>query len=526
VEQHSKTANLSRSPAATASEARTAALEARNDSQRDDTVAVIDIGSNSIRLVAYEALSRSPASIFNEKVLAGLGRNVASTGFLPEDGVKDALHALRRFRGLVRVMRIGKVYVLATAASRDAKNGAEFLAEAQEILGVPIDLISGPREAKLSALGVISGIHNPDGLVGDLGGGSLELVSVHGSRVGAAVSLRLGGLALLDSSGGSLKKADKLVKEAFKPIRQFEAAEGRDFYAVGGTWRALARLHMLNSGYQLNVMHGYAVAAREMSEFCKMVLRVDSSALSHVDSVSSARRPLLAYGALLLEEIIKQAKPRRIVFSATGVREGLLYDLLDPAERQQDALIEGARVLNSVRSRSPRHGEELCVWTDALMEAAEIDETAEEQRLRHAACLVSDVGWRAHPDYRGELAYNMIAHAALTGVDHPGRVYMALAVFFRHVGLSDADIPGHARAIVSSRLLERAKILGASMRVAYILSAAMAGILPSTHFRTKGSKIMLSIPETLDDLSGDRLNGRLKHLNRILGRDTEIVIDD
>jgi exopolyphosphatase / guanosine-5'-triphosphate,3'-diphosphate pyrophosphatase len=524
VENRSKNQGLSRSPAARASEASVAALEARPDEQRAGTVAVIDIGSNSVRLVAYEGLTRSPAPIFNEKVLAGLGRGVASTGKLPEDGVKDALQALTRFRGLSEVMQIDHVFVLATAASRDASNGAAFLAKAEEILGTKIDLISGPREAKLSAMGIISGISNPDGLVGDLGGGSLELVSVHGPRIGSAVSLRLGGLALLDNSGGSLKKADKLVKEAFKPVRQFEAARDREFYAVGGTWRALAKLHMLNTGYPLNVMHGYSVAAREMSEFCKMVLRVDASALSHVDSVSSARRPLLAYGALLLDEIIKASSPKRIVFSATGVREGLLYDLLPEEEKQQDALLEGARVLNSVRSRSPRHGEDLCQWTDALIKAAEIDETGEEERLRHAACLVSDVGWRAHPDYRGELAYNMIAHAAVTGVDHPGRIYIALAVFFRHVGLSDNDMPGHARALASSRLIERAKILGAAMRVAYILSAAMAGILPLTAFSEENGKLSLRIPASLGALSGDRLNSRLRQLGRILGRDIEAKI--
>ncbi len=421
-------------------------------------------------------------------------------------------------------MRIGKLHVLATAASRDAKNGAEFLAQAESILGTHIDLISGPREAKLSALGVISGLKDPDGLVGDLGGGSLELVSVHGARIGSAVSLRLGGLALQDSSGGSLKKADKLVKEAFKPVRQFEAAAGRDFYAVGGTWRALAKLHMLNTGYPLNVMHGYSVAAREMSEFCKMVQRVDASAISNVDTVSSARRPLLAYGALLLDEIIKAAQPRRIVFSASGVREGLLYELLDEKTRKEDALIAGAQVLNSVRSRSPRHGAELCAWTDALMRAAEVDETPEEERLRHAACLLSDVGWRAHPDYRGELSYNMIAHAALSGVDHAGRIYMALAVYFRHAGLTDADLPGHARALAPSRLVERAKILGAAMRVGYILSAAMSGILPLTGFRNRDGKLSLSIPASLEALAGDRMNNRLKGLSRIIGREAEIIV--
>jgi exopolyphosphatase / guanosine-5'-triphosphate,3'-diphosphate pyrophosphatase len=489
-----------------------------------DTVAVIDIGSNSVRLVAYEGLTRSPAPVFNEKVLAGLGRGVNSTGLLPEDGVKAALGALRRFRGLADVLKVKQLFVLATAAARDARNGPDFLAEAEAIIGSKIDLISGPREAKLSALGVIAGVQQPDGLVGDLGGGSLELISVHGARIGSGVSLKLGGLTLQDASEGSLKKAEKLIKEAFKPVRQFEAAEGRDFYAVGGTWRALAGLHMIQSGYPLHVMHHYAVPAREVSEFCRMVERVDASALSHVDTVSSARRPLLAYGALLLDEIIRLAKPRRIVFSAFGVREGLLYERLAEEEQTKDGLLEGARTLNVVRSRSPRHGEQLCGWTDGLFAAAEIDETPDETRLRHAACLVSDVGWRAHPDYRGELSYNMIAHAALPAVDHPGRIYMALAVYFRHAGISDSEIPATARSLASSRLTERARILAAAMRVGYILSAAMEGVLPDTSFARDGDKLTLRVPAQWEQLTGDRLAGRFKQLGRLIGRETAIRV--
>jgi exopolyphosphatase / guanosine-5'-triphosphate,3'-diphosphate pyrophosphatase len=488
--------------------------------------AVVDIGSNSVRLVAYEGLTRAPTPIFNEKVLAGLARNVATTGLLPTDGVKDALAALRRFRGLADVLKVQNLYALATAAARDAKNGPEFLEEARRILGCDIDLISGPREAHLSAHGVISGIHEPDGLAGDLGGGSLELVSIHGKRVGSGASLKLGGIALQDASGGSIKKAEKIVKEAFKPIRQFDAGQGRDFYAVGGTWRALAKLHMQSSGYPLQVMHGYAVLAAEMLEFSRMAQRVAATALPHIDQISSARRPLIAFGALLMEEIIRTAKPGRIVFSAFGVREGLLYELLSANEQQEDALLAGARELNLVRSRSPQHGEELCGWTDRLMRVLEVDETEDEIRLRHAACLLSDVGWRAHPDYRAELSYNMIAHAALAGVDHPGRVYMALSVYFRHMGLSDMELPVQARSIAPSRLLERAKILGAAMRIAYIMTAAMAGVLPAVVVERRGGKVFFGMPRQFENLVGDRIASRARTLSRLTGEDIVCKVID
>ncbi|HYW64043.1 MAG TPA: exopolyphosphatase, partial [Bradyrhizobium sp.] len=205
------------------------------------SVAVIDIGSNSVRLVVYEAMERSLVSIFNEKTLCGLGREVQSTGLLAPDAVSKALTSLRRFRALCRVMKVGRVHAIATAACRDASNGPEFITRAERICGVPIEILSGPREAKLSALGVVSGVYKPDGIVGDRGGGSLELIDVRGNRVRRGVTLPLGSLALQDTSHKSLKRAERIVKNDLAEIAQLKAGRRRTFYAVGGTWRALAR---------------------------------------------------------------------------------------------------------------------------------------------------------------------------------------------------------------------------------------------------------------------------------------------
>src|ERR1700759_525616 len=217
--------------------------------KRATSVAVIDIGSNSVRLVVYESLARSLVSIFNEKTLCGLGREVQSTGLLAPDAVAKALTSLRRFRALCKVQQVGKVYAIATAACRDASNGPDFIAQAERICGVPIEILSGPREARLSALGVISGVHNPDGIVGDLGGGSLELIDVHGNRLRSGVTLPLGSLALQDASEKSIKRAERIVKTELAGVSQLTTGRNRTFYAVGGTWRALARISIGPSGY-------------------------------------------------------------------------------------------------------------------------------------------------------------------------------------------------------------------------------------------------------------------------------------
>ena len=482
-------------------------------------IAVIDIGSNSVRLVVYEGLTRSPTPIFNEKVLCGLGREVQTTGLLAADAVDKALSALRRFRALCDRMEVAQLWSIATAAARDATNGKSFVTEAERICGCKIDVLSGKREAELSALGVVSGFHRPDGIVGDLGGGSLELTEVHGHRIKGGVTLPLGGLALQDVSAKSIKKAERIVKKTLDDARLLEGGAGRTFYAIGGTWRALARLHMWQTGYPLHVMHGYRLPAKEASDFSSLVHRVDPEMLSQIEVVTDARRPLLAYAALVLEHLVRTARPKDVVISALGVREGLLYSMLDPKEREKDPLIAAACELNLLRSRSPAHGEELTAWTDRFMASSGIEETADERRLRHAACLLADIGWRAHPDYRGEQSLNIIANAAFVAIDHPGRAYIALAVFFRHVGLVDEELSPRLRELASTRVLDRARVLGAALRVAYLVSASMPGVLPKTPMLVERGRLVLRFDNGLKALAGERVFIRLRQLARLVGRE-------
>ena len=386
-------------------------------------------------------------------------------------------------------------------------------------------MLSGGQEAELTALGVISGVHRADGVVGDLGGGSLELVDVRGTRARHGVTRPLGGLALADISGKSVKKAEKFVKKSLSGLPVLKACEDRNFYAVGGTWRSVARLHMWQTGYPLHVMHGYAIPADEALEFAKLVHRVDVDTLSNIEVVNNARRPLLPYAALVLEYILRIGKPRQVVFSALGVREGLLYSLLNKKDKEKDALIEAARHLNQLRSRSPQHGEELIGWTDRFFATSGLEETAEERRLRHAACLLADIGWRAHPDYRGEQSLNIIAHGGFSGIDHQGRAYLALSVFFRHVGLvMDDELSPRLRELVSTRLLDRARVLGAALRLAYVVSAAMPGVLPKTPLAIERHRLALRLPGDYAALAGERVMNRLRSLARLIGREPVLLM--
>ena len=493
--------------------------------KRADSVAVIDIGSNSVRLVVYQAMARSLISVFNEKTLCGLGREVQSTGLLAPDAVDKALTSLRRFHALCRIQQVGRVHAIATAACRDASNGPDFIARAERICGTKIEILSGTREARLSALGVISGIHRPDGIVGDLGGGSLELVDVRGHQVRGGVTLPLGSLALQDLAHKSLKRAERIVKSELSEVPRLKAGRGRTFYAVGGTWRALARIHIIQSGYPLKVMHGYSISAAEALDFVQRLRRLAARhMLANIEAVADARRPLLTYAALVLEYIIRTAHPKTITFSTFGVREGLLFSMLPEAERNKDGLICAAQDLNELLSRSARHAQELIGWTDRLVRVVHLRETEEDRRLRHAACLLSDIAWRVHPDHRGEQTIELITNGNFGSVSHQGRAFIALSVFFRYAGLSEENQPSTIiQQQVTAAMLERARVLGAAFRVAHLISAARPGVLPATHFRSQGRKLMLVFEHRMVDLVADRVGSRFKQLARLLGRSGSIV---
>ncbi len=490
----------------------------------DKPVAIIDIGSNSVRLVAYDNLDRSPIPAFNEKSLCALGNGVVSTGKLSKGGIDKALTALRRFRVLTDLMGITDVHVIATAAARDASNGADFLLAAREALGgAEVKLLSGQREARLSALGVQSGIHDPDGVVGDLGGGSLELIDVKGGSIGEGVSLPLGGLALMDASQRSPKAAARIVRDALARCANLDALQGRTFYAVGGTWRSLAKLHMGQRDYPLLVMHGYAMPAGEAADLAALVERADSSAFLAIESVNAARRPLLAYGAVVLNELISRAKPREVVISTYGVREGLLYECLDERRRGEDPLLVAVGKLNNLLARSPGYAAELTAWMTAFLASAGIVETPRERRLREAACVLSEVNWRAHPDYRGVQSFNLVSSAILPGIDHSERSYLSLVATLRHAGL-DEEAALRTRSLMPTRMVERASLVGAAIRVAAVLSAGMPDVLPVAPLTAAKGKLVLTLPTRFADLANERLQGRIKGLAKLMRREVSIAV--
>ncbi len=483
-------------------------------------VAILDIGSNSVRLVVYENQSRAPATVHNEKAICSIGRDMVTTGRLNTEGMKMALEVLARFKLLADGLGVSVREAGATAAARDAENGQDFIRKAEAAWGAPIRVLSGEEEARLAAEGVLAGIPDADGLVADLGGGSLDMVTVKGGKMTDAVTQPFGPLRLMDLAKGNANKARDLVDEGLAKIPHLKSLEKRSLYAVGGIWRSVARVDMEVCEYPLHVLQHYKIPRARALRLCDVLSVQSRKSLDMMKSVSKRRAELLPYGAIVLERLLLATKVDRIVVSAYGLREGILHAQLGPEERDKDPLIEFAASANDRMSRSPAHAQEMFQWASPLFP----DENAELRRVRQAAFLFSDIGWRLHPDDRSVGAYNQVIHAPFAGADHRSRALIATAVFHRYSG--DEEVP---KALVIEDLLDKddealALRIGLAARLAFAMSASAVGELSHTKLRLTPGKVLLDVPRRREALAGEPVLKRLGALAAALDRKGEILI--
>jgi exopolyphosphatase/guanosine-5'-triphosphate,3'-diphosphate pyrophosphatase len=489
-------------------------------------VAVLDIGSNSVRLVVYERHARALTPLYNEKSACALGRGAGQTGRLADANVAQAVNAIKRFALVARMMRVGKVYVLATSAVRDAANRDEFVSAVEALMESPVQVLSGEEEAHYAALGAVAGIPDFVGTVGDLGGGSLELSTILNGADTDGQSYQLGVIRLQDDSNASPSKAAAIVRDKLEKSSLAKNGKGNSFVAIGGTWRSLAKLHQIVSDYPLRMVQHYVVDADEMMAFCAEIIEAGSlKGYAGAEHVSSSRRELVPFGAAVMLEVLKAGQFANVVFSALGVREGYLYGKLDAREQAIDPLIQGAEELSVLRSRSPAHAGDLVEFTAQLLTVAGLPETAEQARLRTVACLLADIGWRAHPDYRGPQSVDAVAYGSLSGVDHAGRSFLAQVIAIRYDGLKSKAASSLAE-LTSADMSARAKLIGALFRVAYPMTAAMPGILPRIRFEAEDKTLTLVLPADLAFLDGEHLRGRLDHFGNVAGfKTTQVRVD-
>ncbi len=481
-------------------------------------VGVIDVGSNSIRLVVYDALTRTPLPYFNEKVMVGLGRDLDRTKRLDSERVSEALEALERFAELARIMRLEQVDVVATAAVREAQDGREFVREVERRSGLKVRVLSGTEEAELSALGVVSAIPGADGIMGDIGGSSVELVELVRGVPREQVTLPLGPFRLAESSAQDAKAARRIVDGRFESLDWLPRGKGRHLYLVGGNWRALARLHMEQTDYPIRVIHHYRLALKDALALAGLVARLSTASLKRLRGVARERRDALPLAALVLERLLRVVEPEAAIFSAYGLREGVLYRHWDASVRARDPLIDACITIAEINGQAPEFGFALHDWMSPLFES----ENEEERRLRLAACLLCDLAWREHPDYRAEHAYLRVLRLPVVGIDHPGRVFLALAAAARYPG-------GGSYKHESLRLLEeerrmRARGVGLAVRLGDNLAGKSSDALRHTAIRRDGDRLILKFKAGAPPLLGESVRRRLEALAELL--QLEAVVEE
>ena len=470
--------------------------------------AIIDIGSNSIRLVVYQGPARLPAILFNEKVMAGLGRGLAATGAIESGALRKARTALARFAAVARAMEVEHLRTVATAAVRDASNGWELIDEAER-LGLPVEILPGEQEAMAAGEGVLSGIPDADGIVGDLGGGSLELVRVEKGRVGDRVSFPLGVLRIAKLREWGAASFERNIAQAVKAAGWEGRGKGLPFYLVGGSWRALAKLNMAMTGYPLPVIHQYALSAARIAELAGTVATLPRQQLREIADINSTRAGLLGDATALLSVLLTRLGSTTTIASSFGLREGLLFGALDPETRAQDPLIVAAREEGRLLGRFPEHGDLLDRWIAPLFDG-------KGARLRHAACLLADIGWRANPDFRAERGIEAALHGAWVGIDGAGRAVLAQCLATAFAG--DTATPEPLGRLAVADDLRAAVTWGLAIRLGQRLSGGVAGPLLRSRLADDGAALTLHLAPEDRALYGEAVEKRHGALAAFLGR--------
>ncbi len=480
--------------------------------------AVVDLGSNSVRLVVFEGRSRNPITVFNEKAVLRLGRGLQASGRLNPDALAQAVTVMHRYHAIARAMHADTFEVLATAAIRDATNGADFVGALHARMpGVPIHVLSGAEEATLSAEGVLCGIPRADGILADIGGGSLELVRLADGVVREAVTLRLGVIRLTERAGGDLLRARAIVEADLTGVAWLGDMAGLDLYLVGGAWRALARIHMAQTGYPLNMVHHYAIVSDEARDLAGVVAVANRRALERLPGVPRRRIDDLPYAAVVLRRLLRATGARRVVFSANGLREGWYSRRLPAAIRAQDPMLAAAQDLNRRLARDPLLPPALFDWTSQLF----ANETGSAAALRTAACWLSDIGSHDHPEFRAEQAFQRIMWQPGSGLDHHARAYLALTIAMRYEAEPDAGFLRPARLLLDPAAAARAEVLGVALRLAYTLSAGTVALLAGTALQVPppggGGRLVLRLESGTGVFEGESVTRRLDRLAQVLG---------
>ncbi len=476
---------------------------------------VIDIGSNSVRFVVFDSAMRSPAYFFNEKVYCGLGADIEKTGALSPEGKKKALATLRRFALLAKALGVRNVATVATAAMRDASDGDAFAEKIAAETGLNVRIVSGKDEGRFAALGVLLGDRRSEGIVVDIGGASMELALIQAAAVRHCTTTPLGPLRLMET-GQTGAALDAYIATHIEENLPEGVRSGLRMTLVGGGWRAFATLVMRRTEYPLRVLHAYEFTPEQALETCDWLTGEQAPDLTRF-GLSRTRAENAPWTAHVLRNLIRRLDPLIITISSCGLREGVLYESLSPAKRGDDPLTQSALVMERVGSRFPGFGAELAGWcAPALPEMS--------ARLRLAACLLADVNWRVHPDYRAMACFTTATQSNLVGLTHGERMSLAVSLAYRYKDAKQAVERNGGSQILDKDARRMAEATGRIIRLGAMLTGATPALLHRCPLRRDESALTLTIPRDLSALASEAVLRRLDGAASLLGLASDMVI--
>lgn len=489
----------------------------RSQPVRDgEEVAVIDVGSNSVRLVVYRIDGRAMTPVFNEKVMAGLGRGLGGVSELPEAGKAAALRALRRFSTLLDAQGVKSVFPVATAAVRDSADGAAFAEQVKREVGIALRVLDGAEEARLSALGVSAGAPDAKGVVGDLGGASLELIEIEPGGPGRGETFPLGPLMLAREDAFDYVRVRDLVDKALARAAVLKQSGGA-FYAVGGAWRALGRIDMAMRNHPLGVLHHYEMSRAEALKLTDLVRKQSRRSLEKLEEAAAKRAEALPYAAVVLERVLLAADFERVVVSAFGLREGVLMERMSAEMLAAHPLVAAAEALAGRTPRTRAFGRALERWIAPMFEGqASLFDAKRDAVLRGAAARLADMGGPLHPDQRVEIMFDLILRAPLAAISHEERAFLAAAIHHRYARAA----PKHADAynrLLSEERRAAAAALGAALRLGADLSGRSEALLSAFSIGVLDGKLVLGMKKELAHLATETALRRLEHAAQTLG---------
>lgn len=477
-----------------------------------ERIGIIDIGSNTVRLVVYNVESRLPIPMFNEKASCRLGAGLVQTGALNPEGVQLAIGSIERFVHLARAMEVSELSLVATAAVRTAKDGSSFVETIENRCDVRVEILSGEEEARLASVGILHGTPNADGLLCDLGGGSLDLVLLNDGVSRHYGTVPLGHIVLDETSGGKIKKAQKIIDDALDGISWLKDARGRSLYGVGGSVRALAKLYIRQSGYPIRIVDGFTMRGSVVGDFTDLLSMQSPESLKNSPNIPSKRVDTLPMAALVISNLVRRTRARDVMFSGFGMREGKMISMLPKQDQKLDPLIAACEVMGARNGRFSLPGRELYQWISPVFP----DDSETHDRCRLAACMLSDLCWDEHPDYRAEHAFERTLRLPVAGMDHSQRVFLALSIFVRYGGEVNDTVTKPVLSAIDEDALLGAIITGQALRLGHTLAGSAPGLLALTYLKCTTDTVVLGAEHDQNLVKGEVVERRLRDLAQTL----------